>query len=347
MPAAARGAAARDHKLQEKIAQEDIREKWSGRASRRPLSPAEIGTACGRSSATTSSTDEQYGHAVVTVTPTATSSWPGSCATSPEFDCDYFDFLTARRLRAEGQGFEVVIHLYSTDRNHNVRVKLDCRAEDAPPRDPRLWPGANWFEREAWEMFGIVFDGHPHLVKLVLPEPFEGHPLRKDFALMSPRGQAVAGRPRGRGGRGGVTPASACVTLGAVARELLQRRSQQLLGRRSSSRRSLVMVVFLSPPLAVGYMEHKVLAHMQARLGPMEAGGFHGWAQLDRRRREVRPEGGHRPERRRPLGVLAGAGRRADPVHRAVRRDPVRPHDLGREPRRRHLLRAGDVLGRR
>ena len=48
-----------------------------------------------------------------------------------------------------------------------------------------MWAGANWAERETWELLGIVFDGHPHLVKLVLPEQFEGHPLRKDFALMS------------------------------------------------------------------------------------------------------------------------------------------------------------------
>ena len=52
-------------------------------------------------------------------------------------------------------------------------------------RCPASGPGANWCERETWELFGIAFDGHPHLVKLVLPEQFEGHPLRKSFALMS------------------------------------------------------------------------------------------------------------------------------------------------------------------
>ena len=60
-----------------------------------------------------------------------------------------------------------------------------------PREDPRLatltavYPGANWPERETWEMFGIAFDGHPNLVKLLLPDQFEGHPLRKDFVLAS------------------------------------------------------------------------------------------------------------------------------------------------------------------
>jgi NADH-quinone oxidoreductase subunit C len=48
-----------------------------------------------------------------------------------------------------------------------------------------LYPGANWHERETWELFGIGFEGHPQLVKLLLPEQFEGHPLRKDFKLMT------------------------------------------------------------------------------------------------------------------------------------------------------------------
>jgi NADH-quinone oxidoreductase subunit C len=103
----------------------------------------------------------------------------------PEFDCDYFDFLTAVDF-PDQQQFEVVVHLYSNARNHHVRVKLRiARDQPVAPSIHDLYAGANWFEREAWELFGIVFDGHPHLVKLVLPEPFEGHPLRKDFELMS------------------------------------------------------------------------------------------------------------------------------------------------------------------
>ena len=77
-------------------------------------------------------------------------------------------------------------------------MKLELPAED--PHAPSLhevWAGANWFERETWEMFGIGFDGHPHLVKLELPEQFVGHPLRKDFALMSREAKPWPGTAEG------------------------------------------------------------------------------------------------------------------------------------------------------
>ena len=70
---------------------------------------------------------------------------------------------------------------------HGVRVKVECAGETPTvPTISDLYPGANWHERETWELFGIVFEGHPHLVKLVLPEPFEGHPLRKDAHVTEP-----------------------------------------------------------------------------------------------------------------------------------------------------------------
>jgi NADH-quinone oxidoreductase subunit C len=79
-----------------------------------------------------------------------------------------------------------------------VRLKVQCdAAEPHCPTISDIWPGANWFEREAWELFGIVFDGHPHLVKLVLPEQFEGHPLRKDFALMTREAKPWPGEAEG------------------------------------------------------------------------------------------------------------------------------------------------------
>jgi NADH-quinone oxidoreductase subunit C len=99
-----------------------------------------------------------------------------------EFACDYLDFV-AGVDRGE-DGFDVVAQLYSTSRRHQVRVKVVAGREDpVAPSISDLYPGANWHERETWELFGIRFDGHPQLVKLVLPEQFEGHPLRKDFPL--------------------------------------------------------------------------------------------------------------------------------------------------------------------
>jgi NADH-quinone oxidoreductase subunit C len=102
----------------------------------------------------------------------------------PELACDYCDFTGGVDLGADG--FEVVTQLYSTEHHHEVRVKVRLPAEDpVVPTISDLYPGCNWHEREAMEMFGIRFEGHPLPVKLLLAEPFEGHPLRKDFALMS------------------------------------------------------------------------------------------------------------------------------------------------------------------
>jgi NADH-quinone oxidoreductase subunit C len=132
------------------------------------------------------SSEDQHGHAVVTVSPGRYRELVQFLRDEPDLDCDFFDFLAGVDYTPKGRGFEVVTHVYSTRLRHNVRVKVECDAEDPHcPSVHDLYPGANWFEREAAELFGIVFDGHPHLVKLVLPEQFEGHPLRKDFVLMS------------------------------------------------------------------------------------------------------------------------------------------------------------------
>lgn len=80
--------------------------------------------------------------------------------------------------------FELVYHLYSLEKNHRLRVKIrvpedDAWAESLVP----LWKGANWLEREIWDMFGIRFRGHPDLRRILLYEEFEGHPLRKDYPV--------------------------------------------------------------------------------------------------------------------------------------------------------------------
>jgi len=97
---------------------------------------------------------------------------------------DLCTFLSAVDMEAEG--FEVVLHMYSVRRQHHVNVKtLVPRDTPTLPTLSDVWAGANWCERETWELFGIDFEGHPNLVKLLLPVEFEGFPLRKDFKLMS------------------------------------------------------------------------------------------------------------------------------------------------------------------
>src|SRR5260370_3704146 len=88
------------------------------------------------------------------------------------------------RVHRDGQpasDFTVVYHLLSLKRNEYLRIKV-ALAEDrlALPSITGIWPAANWYEREVWDMFGIVFDGHPHLQRILMPKSWVGHPLRKE-----------------------------------------------------------------------------------------------------------------------------------------------------------------------
>jgi NADH-quinone oxidoreductase subunit C len=79
--------------------------------------------------------------------------------------------------------FEVVYNLLSLSWNHRVRVVVSTDAATPVPSVADIWPCATWYEREAWDMYGIVFDGQPDLRRLLTDYGFEGHPLRKDFPL--------------------------------------------------------------------------------------------------------------------------------------------------------------------
>jgi NADH-quinone oxidoreductase subunit C/D len=89
--------------------------------------------------------------------------------------------LRTRRPGEPPSDFTVVYHLLSFDRNEDVRVKVPLRGEYPSLRTvTNLWPSANWYEREVWDLFGISFEGHPHLKRILLPETWQGHPLRKE-----------------------------------------------------------------------------------------------------------------------------------------------------------------------
>jgi NADH-quinone oxidoreductase subunit C len=104
-------------------------------------------------------------------------------------NCEFFTFLTGvdrSTFADEPGGLEVLIHVYSPE--HVLHVTVHVPVDVDSPKCPSitsLYRGAEWHEREAHEMFGVHFEGHPRLSNLFLPEDFEGHPLRKSFKLPS------------------------------------------------------------------------------------------------------------------------------------------------------------------
>lgn len=107
---------------------------------------------------------------------------------APDISCRFFTFLSGVDWSEwEGkEGLEVLIHVYSPEHVIHVNVHVPLVGEHPScPSISTVYRGALWPERETYEMFGIHFDGHPHLVNLYLPEDFEGHPLLKSFKLPS------------------------------------------------------------------------------------------------------------------------------------------------------------------
>ncbi|MFB4313665.1 NADH-quinone oxidoreductase subunit C [Actinomadura sp. 21ATH] len=99
-----------------------------------------------------------------------------------DLECGFFDWLTG--VDELEDGFAVVAHVYSLERRHHLLVRTRVpREAPALPTATGIYRGAAWHERETYEMFGVVFEGHPDLKPLLLPDGFEGHPLRKEFVL--------------------------------------------------------------------------------------------------------------------------------------------------------------------
>ena len=124
----------------------------------------------------------------------------------PELDYNFLMDLTAvdyLKMNKKPR-FEVVYHFYSLSKKQRIRIKVPVEAVNPEVESlVSLWPGANWFEREVWDMFGIKFRGHPNLRRILMYEQFEGHPLRKDYPiqkrqpLIGPSAQSL--EPNGKG----------------------------------------------------------------------------------------------------------------------------------------------------
>ena len=97
---------------------------------------------------------------------------------------DMLDDLTAVDWPKRDKRFDVVLILYSFPKNERLRLKAHLGENEPVPSVCEIWPVANWLERECYDMFGIVFEGHPDLKRILLPDEWQGHPLRKDYDIL-------------------------------------------------------------------------------------------------------------------------------------------------------------------
>jgi NADH-quinone oxidoreductase subunit C len=125
-----------------------------------------------------------YGLLTVTVAPGDYRRVAELARRDPELACNFFDFISG--VDEEAAGIGLVLHVYSISQRHHLQVRTVVPRDGGHlPTVSDLWAGADWQEREMAELFGVGFDGHPNLAKLLLPEEFEGYPLRKEFALLT------------------------------------------------------------------------------------------------------------------------------------------------------------------
>ena len=102
-------------------------------------------------------------------------------------DQEQFDYcvdITAVHYPKREKQFDLVWILYSFPRNERVRIKTQIADGESLPSAVPIWPTANWLEREVYDMFGIKFDGHPDLKRILLPDGWKGFPLRKDYGIL-------------------------------------------------------------------------------------------------------------------------------------------------------------------
>lgn len=98
---------------------------------------------------------------------------------------DWLSDLTAVDWPKREKRFDIVLNMYSFEKNERLRLKAQAGADERVPSVHGVWSTANWMEREAYDMFGIVFEGHPDLKRILLPEEWQGHPLRKDYDILT------------------------------------------------------------------------------------------------------------------------------------------------------------------
>ena len=125
--------------------------------------------------------DIAFGELNVTVTPASLVAFVEFLKTDRTCRFSSLVDITAVDYPSRGTRFDVVYHFLSMYQNHRIRVRVAAREDEMVPSIIDVHPSANWFEREVFDMFGILFSGHPDLRRILTDYGFRGHPLRKDF----------------------------------------------------------------------------------------------------------------------------------------------------------------------
>jgi len=137
------------------------------------------------------------GQAMVRVPPERLMAVMGLLRDNGELRFDYLSNLTGMHWPKKERPLEVVYHLFSIARRRRLTVKIDLAEGESAPSVTGLWPTADWHEREVFDLFGIRFDGHPDLRRILMPDDWSGHPLRKEYPLEGNRGDHVQYRDVG------------------------------------------------------------------------------------------------------------------------------------------------------
>lgn len=98
---------------------------------------------------------------------------------------DWLSDLTALDWPKREKRFDIVLNMYSFEKNERLRLKAQATADERVPSVQGIWATANWMEREVYDMFGVVFEGHPDLKRILMPDEWQGFPLRKDYDILT------------------------------------------------------------------------------------------------------------------------------------------------------------------
>jgi len=98
---------------------------------------------------------------------------------------DWLSDLTAADWPKREKRFDIILNMYSMEKNERLRLKAQASGDERVPSVQGIWATANWMEREVYDMFGVVFEGHPDLRRILLPDEWQGYPLRKDYDILT------------------------------------------------------------------------------------------------------------------------------------------------------------------